>query len=469
MVKDINGKPSSRKLLVAVLLIGIFCAVLNQTLLFTAQPTLMHVFHIGASTVQWLSTIYPLVVGVLMPITAWMADNINTKTLMLTAYGIFFIGTLCCTIAGSFSFLLVGRIIQAIGGGMIQGITMTVLFNIYNSEERGTITSLMGLAFGLAPAIGPTLSGWLIQISSWRLVFGVLLPFELITFLLGMVALKRVIPSRPSKLDWVSVIVSTIGFTALLYGLSLAGSVGWFASTVISFGVVGIIFVVWFCHRQTKIANPMLNLTPFKTFQYTLSLGIYAIAQMVMTGVQFLLPMYLQDIHLLTPMQSGMTLIIGALAMGLMSPISGYLINHGYGRAGIISGAGLLTVSVAVFTTISTTTSVILIALIYAVLNIGIALVSMPAQTVAINALPNSLISHGNAAMSMVRQIATSLGLSVIVSVEQTVIKAQNGHTLVDQLTGYHAAFLLSAILGAIVFVIAFRIKKPHREPITEN
>ncbi|WP_054711981.1 hypothetical protein [Secundilactobacillus paracollinoides] len=129
----------------------------------------------------------------------------------------------------------------------------------------------------------------------------------------------------------------------------------------------------------------------------------------------------------------------------------------------------MLTVSVAVFTTISTTTSVILIALIYAVLNIGIALVSMPAQTVAINALPNSLISHGNAAMSMVRQIATSLGLSVIVSVEQTVIKAQNGHTLVDQLTGYHAAFLLSAILGAIVFVIAFRIKKPHREPITEN
>lgn len=459
MSTDINGKKYSRSLLVAVLLIGIFCAVLNQTLLFTAQPTLMKVFHIGATQVQWLSTIYPLVIGVLMPITAWMADNINTKTLMMSAYGIFLLGTLFCTFAGQFSFLLIGRIIQALGGGMIQGITMTILFNVYNSHERGMITTLMGIAFGLAPAIGPTLSGWLIQISSWRLVFGILIPFEILILILGAFVLRPVIPSRPAHLDWFSVVLSTIGFTFLLYGLSIAGDAGWLQPKVLTFSLAGLAIVIIFCMRQTKIKSPILNLKPFKTFQYTLNLSVYAICQMVMTGVQFLLPMYLQDIHLLTPMQSGMTLIAGALAMGIMSSVSGSLMNAGLSKSGIVFGGLIIGGSILSFATISTTTPIWLIALIYTIMNIGLALVSMPAQTLAIDALPDSLISHGNAAMSMVRQIATSLGLSVIVSVLQTVINQQTGHSLTDQLVGYHAAFTVAGVLGLIIFVVSFKVK----------
>lgn len=468
MSQDNRGATYSRSFLVTVLLIGIFCAVLNQTLLFTAQPTLMKAFRVGTSEVQWLSTIYPLVIGVLMPLTAWLADNINTKKLMLTAYAIFFVGTLLCTFAGSFAMMLAGRVVQAIGGGMIQGITMTILFNVYDQSERGIITTLTGIAFGLAPAIGPTLSGWLIQVSSWRLVFGILLPFEALVFILGFFALKPVIPRRPMKLDWHSVILSTFGFTLLLYGLSLAGSVGWFTSKVIWPSLIGSVIVIWFCFRQTQIDDPVLNLVPFKTGQYTLNLSIYAIGQLVMTGTQFLLPLYLQDVHLLTPMQSGMSMIVGALAMGIMSAVSGRLVNRGYGRQGIITGTLLLTIGVLGFVKITATTAIWLIVIIYTVVNIGLSLVAMPSQTVAINALPDRLISHGNAAMSMVRQLATSLGLSIMVSVMQTVIAHQAKPKAVgSQLAGYHAAFWFAVIMGIFAFGLALHITKP--KPATDE
>lgn len=454
MKTDINGKPYSRPLLVTTLIIGVFCAVLNQTLLSTAQPTLMHVFSVSATSIQWLSTIYNLVVGVLMPITAWLADNINTRHIMISAYVIFILGTILCTFTPSFIILLIGRIIQALGGGLIMGITMTIMFNVFGLSERGHITSLMGIAFGAAPAIGPTLSGWLIQISSWRMVFGALLPFEIGALILGWFTMRNVIPHRPSKLDWLSVILSTIGFSVLLYGLSRAGDAGWGNLEVLAEIIVGLIFIGLFAYRQVKISNPVLNLKPFTYTQFSINVSIYMLVQMVMIGIEFLLPMYLQTVHLLSPMQSGMVMIAGAITTFVMSPISGSLVTNGQARRGIIFGSLLMAAASLPFSWMTATSSIVLIIILYAVRSVGLSLASMPAQTLAIDALPNNLISHGNAAMNMLRQIATSLGLSILVSTMSTITHATH-----SQLTGYHGAFLLAAIFALIAFGLAFKIK----------
>lgn len=442
-------------------MIGLFCAVMNQSLLFTAQPTLMHAFHVGTSTIQWLSTIYPLIVGVLMPLTGWLADNVSTKTLLLSSYLIFFIGSLCCTAAVSFPMMLAGRIIQALGGGMIQGISMAVLFTIYRGKGSGTITILTGVVFGFAPAIGPTLAGWLIQISSWHLVFGILLPLILVAIILGSFMLRPIIPHQPSRLDGQSVVLSTVGFALLLYGISTASDAGWTSPQIIIAILVGVIGVAWFLFRQAHIANPVLSLKPFKNFQYTLCLAVYAISILVLTGMEFILPLYLQEIHQLTPFQSGIAMIFGAVCAGVFSFVAGGLMNHGHGRLGIIIGMVLVVLSALSFVTVGRNTSIVYVAVMYGVINIALSLSSTPSQTFAINALPKQLISQGNAAINMVRQIATSFGLSILVSVMQLVEHAQGNDSVTSQLAGYHAAFGVVVIVSLITLVFSFRITKP--------
>ena len=247
---DIYGKPYNRSLLVMVLLIGTFCTVLNQTLLTTAFPTLMDAFDISASDVQWLTTGFLLVNGIMIPITAWLINKFSSRNLYLTAMSIFLAGTIACFAVPNFSTLLIGRLVQAAGVGISMPLLQNIMLSIFPPEKRGSAMGMSGIVIGLAPALGPTLSGWIIDHYDWRYLFGMVIPIVVLVLVLALFLMKSVIELSHPKIDLFSAILSTLGFGTLLYGFSSVGDKGWGSIEVIGFLAACVFFIAFFAwHR----------------------------------------------------------------------------------------------------------------------------------------------------------------------------------------------------------------------------
>ncbi|MCJ0565597.1 MDR family MFS transporter, partial [Enterococcus cecorum] len=407
----------NRSLLVVVLLIGTFCTVLNQTLLATAFPTLMKEFDISASTVQWLTTGFLLVNGIMIPVSAWLINSFSSKQLYISAMTTFLIGTIICFLAQNFSVLLIGRLIQAIGVGLSMPLLQNIMLTIFPPEKRGSAMGMAGIVIGLAPALGPTLSGWIIDHYSWRDLFGMVIPIVILVLVLALFFMKSVIELTHPKIDTISAILSTIGFGSLLYGFSSVGDKGWLSKEVLGFLIIGIIFIFLFSKRQLKIEHPFLELRVFKSKIFTIAAVLAGVTNMAMIGAEMVLPLYIQNIRGESAFHSGLMLLPGALVMGLMMPITGAIFDKRGARKLAITGMFILTSATLPFAFLTSKTSVIVIVVLYAIRMFGISMVMMPVTTSGMNALPAHLISHGTAVNNTFRQVASSIGTAILISV----------------------------------------------------
>lgn len=471
---DIYGKKYNRSLLVVVLLIGTFCTVLNQTLLATAFPTLMKEFDISASTVQWLTTGFLLVNGIMIPVSAWLINSFSSKKLYISAMTTFLIGTIICFLAQNFSVLLIGRLIQAIGVGLSMPLLQNIMLTIFPPEKRGSAMGMAGIVIGLAPALGPTLSGWIIDHYSWRDLFGMVIPIVILVLVLALFFMKSVIELTHPKIDTISAILSTIGFGSLLYGFSSVGDKGWLSKEVLGFLIIGIIFIFLFSKRQLKIEHPFLELRVFKSKIFTIAAVLAGVTNMAMIGAEMVLPLYIQNIRGESAFHSGLMLLPGALVMGLMMPITGAIFDKRGARKLAITGMFILTSATLPFAFLTSKTSVIVIVVLYAIQMFGISMVMMPVTTSGMNALPAHLISHGTAVNNTFRQVASSIGTAILISVLTNVTKnnlptksileatplAYKDQAINATLSGYHAAFLVAVIFGFIGWLITFTLAK---------
>ena len=287
--------------IVASLLIAAFVALLAQTLLNVALPVMMEDLELTASTIQWLSNGYMLVNGVLVPISAFLIERFTTRRLFIAASGLFAIGTLICAVAPDFSFLLAGRLVQAAGAGILMPLMSIVFLTIFPIEQRGKAMGMMGLAMIFAPAIGPTLSGWVVEHYSWRVLFYIILPLALFAAVYGSYAMKNVTRNSMPKLDLLGVILSTLGFGGLLYGFSDAGTDGWGSATVVTCLAVGAASLLLFVWRELVTKKPILEFRVFKYGMFSLTTVINVIITMAMFSGMILLPIFLQTIRGFSP------------------------------------------------------------------------------------------------------------------------------------------------------------------------
>ncbi|MFB9768578.1 DHA2 family efflux MFS transporter permease subunit [Lactiplantibacillus modestisalitolerans] len=473
---DANGQPYHRTWLVLTLLVGTFCTFITQTLLTTAFPTLMAYFHISANAVQWLTTGFMLIMGIMIPVSAWMLTRINSKVLYLAAMIIFGLGTILAYFAVNFQMLLIARMIQAMGVGISAPVFQTIMSSVYPPEKRGSAMGTAGIVIGLAPAIGPTLSGWIIDNYSWRALFLFIMPINWAVILVSLFTLRKVLPTSKQPIDWWSVIISTIGFGSMLYGFSSVGESGWGDPVVITTLIVGALFIALFTHRQLHMDKPLLELRVFKIPAFTLSAILTALAYMSMMGIEMILPLYIQTVLGRSAMDSGLILLPGAIMMGIMSPITGRIFDHIGARRLAMTGMLLLTLGTAFFLSISATTPILWIIVVYAVRMFGLTMVTMPVTTTGINALPFNLISHGTAANNTLRQVAASMGTAVLISIYSNVSKwNMPSHGLLTSaplkyqqasvdatLTGYHMAFIVSLLFCLLGFGLSCFLKPRH-------
>ena len=470
---DIYGKPYNRSLLVVVLLIGTFCTVLNQTLLTTAFPALMKAFDISASSVQWLTTGFLLVNGIMIPISAWLINKFSSKKLYLSAMTIFLIVTITCFVAPNFSTLLIGRLIQAAGVGISMPLLQNIMLSIFPPEKRGSAMGMAGIVIGLAPALGPTLSGWIIDHYTWRDLFGMVIPIVILVLVLATFLMKSVIQLSNPSIDILSALLSTIGFGSLLYGFSSVGNDGWGSVKVIGFLVVGVIVIGLFVWRQLHLEHPFLELRVFKSPIFTIAAILSGVVNMAMVGAEMVLPLYIQNIRGESAFHSGLMLLPGALVMGLMMPITGSIFDKYGAKRLAISGMLILTAATLPFAFLTSETPIAMIVILYAMRMFGISMVMMPVTTSGMNALPMNLISHGTAVNNTFRQVASSIGTAILISVLTNVTKGNlpaahllktlpltyKNQAISATLSGYHAAFYVAVIFGVIGFIITFFLK----------
>jgi len=403
--------------ILGVLVFGAFAAILNQTLLNVAIPHLMTSFNVSADTVQWLSTGYILTNGILVPITAFLIGTFTTRQLFITAMSVFAVGSFICSIAPTFPIMLLGRVVQASGAGVMMPLMMTVVLNLYPPATRGKAMGTIGIAMFFAPAVGPTLSGWMIDNWSWRLLFYVVIPLAILDIILALIFLRNATErSRPS-FDAPGFFASTIGFGSLLYGFSEAGNKGWNAGPVRIAILIGVIFIILFITRELTAKKPMLNLRVFKYGMFSLTSAVSSVVNMAMFGGALLTPLYIQNVRGFSPLDSGLLLLPGAILMGIMSPISGALLDRIGIRPLAIVGLVITTVATYFFGQLTMTTSYGHVMILYTIRMFGMSFLAMTVMTSGLNALPRALNSHGTAAANTVRMMAGAIGTALLITI----------------------------------------------------
>ncbi|MCO4455436.1 multidrug MFS transporter [Staphylococcus aureus] len=416
----IFGEGVSRGKILAALLFGMFIAILNQTLLNVALPKINTEFNISASTGQWLMTGFMLVNGILIPITAYLFNKYSYRKLFLVALVLFTIGSLICAISMNFPIMMVGRVLQAIGAGVLMPLGTIVIITIYPPEKRGAAMGTMGIAMILAPAIGPTLSGYIVQNYHWNVMFYGMFIIGIIAILVGFVWFKLYQYTTNPKADIPGIIFSTIGFGALLYGFSEAGNKGWGSVEIETMFAIGIIFIILFVIRELRMKAPMLNLEVLKFPTFTLTTVINMVVMLSLYGGMILLPIYLQNLRGFSALDSGLLLLPGSLIMGLLGPFAGKLLDTIGLKPLAIFGIAVMTYATWELTKLNMDTPYMTIMGIYVLRSFGMAFIMMPMVTAAINALPGRLASHGNAFLNTMRQLAGSIGTAILVTVMTT-------------------------------------------------
>jgi len=481
--KDIHGKEYNKILLITAMMIGSFVSILNQTILSTALPQIMKYFDITASTVQWLTTAFMLVNAIMIPLTALLLEKIPTKKLLMFSVLMFGIGTLICAFSTSFESLLMGRIVQAVGAGILMPLISTVLLLIFPLEKRGAAMGLYGLVVCFAPAIGPTLAGLIIDKWNWHYLFYLLIPIIALDIIFLFFFMKDIIPLKNPKIDLLSIILSTAGFGSLLFGFSNAGNKGWSDISVVATIIAGVIISALFVWRQISMKNPMLEMRVFKSGTFTLTTIIGSILSISSVGASIIVPIFLQSILGKSALTSGLTLLPGALLMAGMMLVSGRLFDKYGVKKLAIPGIILLAVSTIPFTNLHMGTSITFVAVVYTIRYIGIALVIMPLQTAGMNALPDKLLPHASSVINMAKQVAGSLGSAVLITVMSNVtasnapdkalaktnISLYKSGMLDAALKGMNSTFMLVIIITVTALVISFFLKDKGRNSLMEN
>jgi DHA2 family lincomycin resistance protein-like MFS transporter len=444
------------------LTLATFVVILNETLMVNAIPRLMAQFDVTAGTAQWLSTAFMLTMAVVIPVTGWYLHRVTTRRAFATAIGAFCAGTLLAALAPAFWVLVVARVVQASGTAVMLPLLMTTLMTIVPEHDRGRVMGNVTLAISVAPAFGPTVAGLVLQVTGWRWLFLVVLPIAVTVAAAALRRLENLGETGSGSVDAPSVGLAALGFGSLVYGLSGLGAAGEALISPWAYIVVGVTVVAVFAHRQVRRQGhphgPLLDLRTLTHRTFSLALALQAVAFLTMMGAMILLPLYLQGLRGLTPLQTGLLVAPGGLAMGLAGPRIGRAFDRWGARPLMIPGSVLVAIGLAGLALVDRNTPYAALISLHLVLMTGLAMVMTPAFTISLGSLPMRLYSHGSSLLGTVQQVAAAVGtaLSVTVLTLRSTALATHGTAPADAfVSGFRWAFGVAAALALVTVVIA--------------
>lgn len=443
-----------------VMLVGAFIAILNQTLLTPALPSIMADMNIGASTAQWLTTGFMLVNGIMIPVTAYLIDRFTTRKLFFVSMGIFTLGTALAAVSTTFPMILSARLLQAAGAGVMMPMGQTILLLTLPRQYRGLGMGIIGLVIGVAPAVGPVISGLVVESFGWHILFKAMVPLALLTIVFAYFFLENMGETSHITLDMPSVMLSTLGFGGLLYSFSALGSYG-FNNLVAVTLLIGVISLIMFVHRQLHMEQPLLKMDILKNHRFALSVVLTMLVQAALNVGAVLNPIYIQTIRGFGASVSGFLMLPASIAMLIMSPISGRLFDKFGPRRLAIPGLFLTAVFTIPMVLMDENTSLYYLAFVYTIRTIGLSMVNMPLNTWGLNSLDNRVMAHGTAIGNTFRQVAGSLGTAILITVMSIVVEnSADPATIQSQIHGVNMAYFGAAIMMFTAFILTILFVK---------
>lgn len=455
--------------LIALLVGAAFVVILNETIMGVALPQLMAEFGVTAATAQWLTTAFLLTMAVVIPISGFLLTRLPLRTVFVLAMSSFTLGTLTAATAPVFEVLVAGRVVQAVGTALMMPLLMTTILTIVPAERRGQMMGTISIVISVAPAVGPTISGIVLDQLSWRWIFWLVLPIAVLALVLGATWVRNVTEPQRVPIDVPSVLLSALAFGGLIYGLSSLGESAAGETPVAPWVPValGAVALALFVRRQLRLRErALLDLRAFVTPTFSIAVALVAVSMMALFGTLILLPIYLQDVLGLSTLRTGLLLLPGGLTMGLLAPFVGRLFDRVGPRPLVASGAAVASTALWVMATQldAQTTSGTVIA-VHVLLSVGLALMFTPLLTSALGSLPQHLYSHGSAIVGTVQQVAGAAGTALFVTVmtRQSTAAISAGSDPVQGLAeGVHAAFLWGGVISAAAVLVALLVRRPR-------
>ena len=467
--------PSGALLLIGLLLIAAFVVILNETILSVALPTLMVDLGITAATAQWLTSGFLLTMAIVIPTTGFVLQQFTLRAVYITAMALFTAGTLIAALAPGFEILVVGRVVQAVGTALMIPLLMTTILNVVPEQSRGRTMGLVSIVIAVAPAVGPTVSGLILESLSWRAMFWIVLPIALVTLVLGGIFVRNVTVPRKAHLDYVSVPLAALGFGGLVYGLSSIGEAASGHTPVPPWVpiAVGVVALVLFVVRQLRLADSgraLLDLRAFAIGPFRLAVVLMVSLMLTLFGALIVLPLYLQNVLGADVLTTGLVLLPGGLMMGLLAPVIGALFDRWGARPLVLPGTVALSAGCWVLATLDENSTIAMVIIAHIILSAGICCALTPLMTSALGALPPELYSHGSATVSTVQQVAGAAGTALFITMMTRGTESALGNgtePVAAAADGVHSAFLVASVLSVVLVLAATMVRSPKQQPAT--
>lgn len=419
--------PRKRFMLAAILLVASFIGLMSQTMMVTALPVITRQMHQPLAIVQWLTTGYTLVVGIITPLSANLFEKFRNRPFFLTIIGSFILATFVGGIANSFWLVLFARLVQAAAGGLLISFQMITLVMIYPPEKRGTIMGISSLVVSFGPAIGPTLAGFLLSLYGWRSLFWSVMPFMIIVWLIGLVVVPNFTKPQNIKFDFVSVFEMLIGLTLIMGSLSFIST-----SPLISLIalLIGIVLTAIFYRRQLHLTSPLLNVKLFSIRSFSLTIIVGTLLYMTLLGTEQLFSVFSQNTLHTTSMMAGLILFPGAIVNALGGAVAGPLYDK-YGVKWIVLTGIMISVVATIPTLfISNHIPVWLLSLLYTVRFLGLGISFAPLISESYRDMAAKDISQATAINNCIRQLAGAFSITILVIISEIPATAVNGMRL---------------------------------------
>lgn len=468
MVHKVSNK--RRSLIFMNIIISCIASSMLMTALTTALPAVVKDLNIPFTSGHWLTSGYTLVMGSMIPLTAFLITRFPTKNLYLTSLGISIVGLFCCVIAPSFPMMMLARGLQACGSGITSSMGQVIILTIYPPEKRGTVMGWYGLSLGAAPALAPLLAGIIVDTLGWRAIFSIMLVIMAFSFLWAIFSFDNVLMTERKSFDTISFALSVATLSGITLGIGNISSYGITSPQVLGFLTVGIFALLLFTHRQLHSEQPFLDLRVFADKSFTLSVIGSALIYFVMMGVTMLLPIYLQSVCGHSATVSGLVKLPGSLLMAATSLFAGKI----YDKLGIkrlfIVGALAMWISNVALSVVTVETSIWTVTAINLIYNLSIGCLMMPLVTWGVHRLSVTLTAHGSALISSTRTVAGSIGTAVFVGIMGAVTNLSTPTRGAGAaIYGFNMACLSMAFFTSMLLIIAiFFVKSPFKEKSRE-